>query len=62
MQVKNFGRSGRTKYTHLLDQDTMAHDSPWAMSTAMNTKFHATAGGTKLNFSRPSNKRKDEGK
>lgn len=60
MQVKNFGRSGRTKYTHLLDQDTMAHDSPWAMSTAMNTKFHAEAGGTKLNFSRPSNKRKDE--
>ena len=21
--MKNFGRSGRTKYTHLLDQDTM---------------------------------------
>ena len=29
MQVKNFGRAGRTKYTHLVDQDTTNWESPW---------------------------------
>ncbi len=30
MQVKNFGFAGRTKYTHLLDQDTTRkEDNPW---------------------------------
>ncbi|KAI8993645.1 splicing factor, Prp19-binding domain-containing protein [Pilobolus umbonatus] len=28
-QVKNFGLAGRTKYTHLVDQDTSQRDSPW---------------------------------
>uniref|UniRef100_A0A4W3I408 Microfibril associated protein 1 n=1 Tax=Callorhinchus milii TaxID=7868 RepID=A0A4W3I408_CALMI len=46
MQVKNFGRSGRTKYTHLVDQDTTSFDSAWAQETAQNTKFfkHRAAG------------------
>ncbi|KAI9282324.1 splicing factor, Prp19-binding domain-containing protein [Sporodiniella umbellata] len=30
MQVKNFGLAGRTKYTHLVDQDTSSRDSPWS--------------------------------
>eukprot|EP01114_Cavostelium_apophysatum_P005249 TRINITY_DN1602_c0_g1_i1.p1 TRINITY_DN1602_c0_g1~~TRINITY_DN1602_c0_g1_i1.p1 ORF type:complete len:411 (+),score=163.04 TRINITY_DN1602_c0_g1_i1:144-1376(+) len=29
LQVKNFGKQGRTKYTHLTDQDTSKFDSPW---------------------------------
>lgn len=62
MQVKNFGRSGRTKYTHLVDQDTTQFDSPWISETAQNLKFHNNqAAGMKQIFDRPSlKKRKNE--
>lgn len=62
MQVKNFGRSGRTKYTHLVDQDTTQFDSPWISETAQNLKFHNNqAAGMKQVFDRPSlKKRKNE--
>lgn len=55
MQVKNFGRCGRTKYTHLTDQDTTDFKSPWFNDTANNLKFHyEKAGGTKqVNFDKP---------
>jgi hypothetical protein len=29
LQVKNFGRRGRTKWTHLVDEDTTNFESPW---------------------------------
>ncbi|XP_064477473.1 microfibrillar-associated protein 1-like [Ornithodoros turicata] len=59
MQVKNFGRSGRTKYTHLVDQDTTLFDSPWMSETAQNLKFHANqAGGVRQAFERPSIKKR----
>lgn len=55
MQVKNFGRCGRTKYTHLVDQDTTKFDSPWMSETTGNVKFvQERAGGMKQNFDRPS--------
>jgi len=58
MQVKNFGRSGRTKYTHLVDQDTSQPDAPWASHTAQNLKFHTQhAGGVKQVFERPALKK-----
>lgn len=59
MQVKNFGRAGRTKYTHLVDQDTTKFDSAWTEQTTLNMKFHAgKAGGTKQVFEKPSAKRR----
>ncbi len=60
MQVKNFGRSGRTKYTHLVDQDTSQADAPWATHTAQNLKFYTQhAGGVKQVFERPALKKKN---
>jgi len=57
--VKNFGRSGRTKYTHLVDQDTTQFDSPWMADTAQNIKFYtAKGGGMKQAFDRPSTSKK----
>lgn len=54
MQVKNFGRCGRTKYTHLVDQDTTQFDSPWYSDTSNNIKFHSEkAGGMKQVFDKP---------
>merc|ERR1719431_1949404 len=51
MQVKNFGRSGRTKYTHLVDQDTTQFDAAWSQETAQTLKFQLNhSGGMKPVF------------
>ena len=39
MQVKNFGLAGRTKYTHLVDQDTTTKDAGWAQSNSSTSKM-----------------------
>lgn len=59
IQVKNFGRSGRTKYTHLVDQDTTSFDSAWGQESAQNTKFFKQkAAGVRDVFERPSAKKR----
>ncbi|CAH0724915.1 unnamed protein product, partial [Brenthis ino] len=57
MQVKKFGRSGRTKYTHLVDQDTTEFDSAWSNEGAA-ARLAAGRGGMKQVFDRPSAKGK----
>merc|ERR1712013_378315 len=58
MQVKNFGRSGRTKYTHLVDQDTTQFDAAWSQESGTNQKFfNAHAGGMKQTFDKPGKKK-----
>lgn len=61
MQVKNFGRSGQTKYTHLVDQDTTDQQSPWYTKDNQSAKaFHEKHGaGMKQVFERPSKKRRN---
>ena len=51
MQVKNFGRRGRTKYTHLVDQDTTEFADPSAQDVSLRHKRRLA--GTDLEFSRP---------
>jgi len=62
MQVKNFGRSGRTKYTHLKDQDTAQVEDAYnfqkqqIMPERLKTQLGGFGSGP--NFQRPAKSRK----
>jgi microfibrillar-associated protein 1 len=62
LQVRNFGRGSRSKYTHLADQDTTKKsDNPWNASKEVFNKMKTKLGGMKeQSFDRPSKKRKLE--
>lgn len=38
MQVKNFGLAGRTKWTHLVNEDTSSKDDLWQQGAALLNK------------------------
>ena len=45
MQVKNFGRRGRTKYTHLTAEDTTQFDDYHKPDSSLARKFESKMAG-----------------
>ncbi|CAG8478178.1 642_t:CDS:2 [Ambispora gerdemannii] len=59
MQVKNFGRAGQTKWTHLADQDTSKKDSAWSQKSDINKRsLHKLAGLHHGGFDKPTAKKR----
>lgn len=59
LQVKDFGFAGRTKWTHLVAEDTTDFQSAWASDTANSLKFHHEhGGGLREQFTRPAAKKR----
>lgn len=59
-QVKNFGRSGQTKWTHLANEDTTQWDSAWAQETHLATKMqHKMSGVGNIDAAFKRRKKKD---
>ncbi|KAL5708702.1 hypothetical protein ACHQM5_019468 [Ranunculus cassubicifolius] len=60
MQVKHFGKSGRTKWTHLGNEDTTDWNNPWTYNGNLRKKYnHMMAGMKPIERPRGSKKMKD---
>jgi microfibrillar-associated protein 1 len=58
LQVRNFGKKGRSKWTHLSAEDTTAHDYGWGdKKNMMNYQQVRQMGGMKGDLANPSTKR-----
>eukprot|EP00899_Mesostigma_viride_P025800 jgi/Mesvir1/6404/Mv19499-RA.1 len=53
MQVRHFGRSGRSKWTHLVAEDTTQWDSPWASNDPLQLKYQRKMAGMDRPLEKP---------
>ncbi|KAL9239899.1 hypothetical protein vseg_014175 [Gypsophila vaccaria] len=58
MQVKHFGRSGRTKWTHLVEEDTTDWTTPWANNDPLRSKYNAKMAGMNKPIAKPKGSKK----
>ncbi|KAL2541878.1 microfibrillar-associated protein-related [Abeliophyllum distichum] len=58
MQVKHFGRSGRTKWTHLVNEDTTDWNNPWTYNDALRAKYNAKMAGMSAPIAKPKGSKK----
>ncbi|KAK3135241.1 hypothetical protein QOZ80_5BG0416520 [Eleusine coracana subsp. coracana] len=58
MQVKHFGRSGRTKWTHLVNEDTTDWNTPWATNGPLRAKYNAKMAGMNQPIAKPKGSKK----
>ncbi|KAI7747894.1 hypothetical protein M8C21_002487 [Ambrosia artemisiifolia] len=57
MQVKHFGRSGRTKWTHLVNEDTTDWNNPWTSNDPLRAKYNAKMAGMNAPIAKPKGKK-----
>ncbi|TYI02379.1 hypothetical protein ES332_A11G263200v1 [Gossypium tomentosum] len=58
MQVKHFGRSGRTKWTHLVNEDTTDWNNPWTYNDPLRAKYNAKMAAVNVPIAKPKGTKK----
>ncbi|GLT76650.1 hypothetical protein SLA2020_483000 [Shorea laevis] len=58
MQVKHFGRSGRTKWTHLVNEDTTDWNNPWTYNDPLRAKYNAKMAAGNAPIAKPKGSKK----
>lgn len=58
MQVKHFGRSGRTKWTHLVNEDTTDWNTPWTYNDPLRAKYNQKMAGMNAPIEKPKGSKK----